>query len=139
MSTVPPSVPPPGGGSYTPPPPPPPPPAGGAPSGGSPDRTLMVILSYAWLLSLIPFLTKKDDPDIQWHAKNGLVMAIAYTVIELIFWGIGHYFPLVACLTFFIPCLIFLAYVAAQIFGIIKAVNGQRLRIPVLTEMAEKM
>lgn len=99
----------------------------------------MVILSYAWLLSLIPFLTKKDDPDIQWHAKNGLVMAIAYTVVELVFWGIGHYFPLVACLTFFIPCLVFLGYVGAQIFAIIKAVNGQRLRIPMLTEMAEKM
>src|SRR5207237_342824 len=63
--------PPPGGGSYTPPPPPPPPPAGGGTAPGS-DRTLMVVLSYLWILALIPLLTKKDDKEVQWHAKNGL-------------------------------------------------------------------
>ncbi len=34
---------------------------------------------------------------------------------------------------------VLLLVVGAQIFAIIKAVNGQRLRIPMLTEMAEKM
>ena len=57
MSSIPPTVPPPpGGGSYVPPPPPPP-----SGAGGSSDRTLFLILSYVWLLSLIPFFVKKED------------------------------------------------------------------------------
>src|SRR5476651_1217052 len=72
------------GGSYTPPPPPPPPTTDGAPppppTGGGPvspansDRTLYLILSYLGLLALIPLLTRKDDPEIQWHAKNGITL-----------------------------------------------------------------
>src|SRR5437588_554818 len=79
MSTVPPSTPPPGG-TYTPPPPPPPPPAGGAAPGS--DRTVMIVLSYLSILCLIPLLTKKDDPEVQWHAKNGL----AFVVFDIVVW-----------------------------------------------------
>src|SRR4029077_17024250 len=86
MSEMPPSsyTPPrPGGGSYTPPPPPPPPPAG--PGGGTPgsDRGLMLFLSYFGIFALIPMLTKKDDPDVQWHSKNGLPLGIAWVVVAI--------------------------------------------------------
>ena len=78
---TPPPPPPPGGGSYTPPPPPPPPPpAGGGTAPGS-DRTIMLVLSYLGLLALIPMLTKKEDSEIQWHSKNGLVLGIAWFVV----------------------------------------------------------
>ncbi|MBV9497217.1 MAG: hypothetical protein JOZ54_23480, partial [Acidobacteria bacterium] len=81
--TVPPATPPPpGGGSYTPPPggsyPPPPPPVGGAPSS---DRTIMLVLSYLGILSLIPFFMKKDDAEVQWHAKNGVALFGAEVVV----------------------------------------------------------
>ena len=61
-------IPPPPGGGYT----PPPAPAGGAPA--SSDRTMMVALSYLWILALIPLLMKKEDKEVQWHAKNGLAI-----------------------------------------------------------------
>lgn len=134
--TVPPSMPPPGGGgSYT----PPPPPRGTGAGPGNTDRTIMLVLSYAWFFSLIPFIIKKDDREVQWHAKNGLVMAIAYTAIEIGFWLIGHYVPLLGCLIFFVPCLVFIGYVILQILAIMKAVNGQRFRVPMLSDYAEKM
>src|SRR5881397_3909467 len=75
--------PPPGGGSYTPPPPPPPPPAGGGSAAGG-DRTLMLVLSYLGLLALIPLLTKKDDPEVQWHAKNGLALGLAWIALWIL-------------------------------------------------------
>src|ERR1043165_7349782 len=100
MSTVPPSTPPPGG-TYTPPPPPPPPPVGGGPAPGSSDRSAMIVLSYLSLLCLIPLLTKKDDPEVQWHAKNGLCFVI-FDIVVLIGWTIIHLVisrivPLVGC------------------------------------------
>src|SRR3954453_417889 len=80
MSTVPPSTPPPGG-TYT--PPPPPPPIGG--SAPSSDRTLMVVLSCLWILCLIPLLTKKDDNEVQWHAKNGRAILIGEIGVWVLF------------------------------------------------------
>ena len=137
--TVPPATPPPpGGGSYTPPPPPPPglPPPGGP---ASSDRTIMLILSYAWLLCLIPLFTKRDDPEVQWHAKNGLVMAVLITIVDILFYILGRFFPLFTCLVSFIPCALFIAYVVVSIIAMVKAINGQRLRVPVLTDQAEKL
>ena len=89
--TVPPATPPPPGSgrSYT-PPPPPPPGGGGAGAPGS-DRTLMVALSYLWILALIPLLTKKDDREVQWHAKNGLVLLGAEIIVWILFWVLGNY------------------------------------------------
>lgn len=131
-----PHVPPPPGGSYT-PPPPPPPSAGGAAGGG--DRTLMLILAYAWFLSIIPLVTRKDDREIQWHAKNGLVLAIVYTAVECVFWIFGHFFPLAACLISIVPCAIAVGYLVLIIMAIMKATSGQRLRIPMLSDYADKM
>src|SRR4030081_989749 len=127
-----PHVPPPGG-SYTPPPPPPP----GA-TGGSRD-TAMLVLSYLWFLSIIPLVAKKEDREVQWHAKNGLVFAIAYTAIEVVFIIIGHFFPLVGCLVSWIPCLIACGYIVVMIMGIVKATSGQRFRLPMLSDYADKM
>lgn len=130
----PPTPPPPGSGGYAPPPPPPPP-----PGGASSDRTVMLVLSYAWWLCLIPLLTKKDDPEIQWHAKNGTVFSAAITVVWLIFWILGRFFPLFTCLISIVPCVIWLGYLVISILGIVKALQGGRFRVPVLTDFAEKI
>ncbi len=137
---VPPSPPPPGG-SYTPPPPPSPPPAGGTPAGG--DRTLMLVLSYLGIFSLIPLLTKKDDPEVQWHAKNGLALTIAWVVVWAVFFVLGIAMhgllaPL-GCGIAVIHCVVAAAFLVADIVAMVKAIGGQRFRIPVVTDMAEKM
>ncbi len=119
---------------HVPPPPPPPPPT----TGGSRD-TAMLVLSYLWFLSIIPLVAKKEDPEVQWHAKNGLVFAIAYTAIEAVFWIIGHFFPLVGCLVVWIPCLVALGYLVVIIMSIVKATSGQRFRLPMLSDYADKM
>ena len=149
--TVPPATPPPpGGGSYTPPPPtgggsysPPPPPSGGGGGGGAApgsDRTIMVILAYLWILFLVPLLTKKDDPEVQWHAKNGAALFGAEILCWIIF-IIIHRFPigLFGCGLGVIECVIWLGFLALKIVCIVKAVGGQRFRIPVITDFAEKM
>ncbi len=71
-----PNVPPPP--SYT----PPPPPAGMPPGGVSQNRGLMLALAYLGPLAIIPLVTEKDDPEVQWHAKHGLVLFVA----EIILW-----------------------------------------------------
>lgn len=128
MSEMPPS-------SYT-PPPPPPPPAGGAGS----DRGVMIFLSYFGLLALIPMLTKKDDPDLQWHSKNGLAWGIAYIPIWLVIMVLGIVAPGPLKLIIFpLYCCLFFGWLIIDIMAMVKAFGGQRMRIPVVTDMAEKM
>lgn len=144
MSEMPPSSytpPPPGGGSYT-PPPPPPPPLGGGPAGpASSDRTLMVVLAWLWLLGLIPLLTKKDDQEVQWHAKNGLTLLgveIACWILFMILGGtLGRMIGL-GCGIATIQCVIWLVFLVVRIMALIKGVGGQRMRIPVVADLAEK-
>ena len=137
--TVPPSTPPPpGGGSYTPPPPPPggyaPPPAGGS------DRTIFLVLSYLGILSLIPFLMKKDDSEVQWHAKNGVALFGAEVIVWIVFFILSFVLRnVLSCGLTIINCVIWIGFLAVSIICIVKAVGGQRFRIPVITDMAEKM
>ena len=131
--TMPPATPPPpGGGSYTPPPPP--------PGAGSSDRTLMVVLSYLGLLALIPYLTKKEDPDIHWHAKNGVGLLILDVVIMVAFMVISWVMPsnLLGCGIGVLQCVVWLGILGLHVYCIVQAVGGKRPRIPVVTDFAEK-
>ena len=143
MSTVPPNTPPPSGGSYTPPPPPggsyTPPPSGGGPASGSSDRTLMVILSYLWILFLVPLLTKKDDAEIQWHAKNGTAIFGTEIVVWILFFVIHRFVGALACGLSVIQCVVWLGFLGLRIMCIVKGVGGQRFRIPIITDFAEKI
>ena len=141
--TIPPATPPPpGGGSYTPPPPPPPLGGGGGgytPGPASSDRTLMIVLSYLGLLSLIPYLTKKEDPDIHWHAKNGVGLLILDVVLMVLFMILSRVLPAgIGCGVGMIQCVIWLGIFALHVYCIIQAVGGKRPRIPVVTDFAEK-
>jgi uncharacterized membrane protein len=138
--TVPPATPPPpGGGSYTPPPPPPvggytPPPAAGG------DRTLMVALGYLWILALIPLLTKKDDPEVQWHAKNGLGILIGEIAAWILFTVLGMVLPSsINCGVGVISCVIWLGFLVIRILCIVKGIAGQRFTVPVLTDLGQKI
>ncbi|MDP9193110.1 MAG: hypothetical protein M3P06_15535 [Acidobacteriota bacterium] len=137
--TVPPAVPPPpGGGSYS--PPPPPPPGGGyiAPAGS--DRTLMIVLSYLWILALIPLLTKKEDAEVQWHAKNGIGILIGEIIAWIIFTVVQFAMPNTAgCGIGIISCVVWIGFLVIRILCIVQGVGGKRFTVPVLTDLGQKI
>ncbi len=127
-----------------PPDPPPPPPSAGAPpppppvaptAGGSDNRTLMIILAYLGPFALIPFLAEKDDQDIQWHAKHGLVLFGADIVISIILTIVSTVTACVGCLVT-LPVWIIVAVV--HIVCMVKGVNRERFLIPGLSDFADK-
>ena len=130
--TVPPAVPPPpGGGSYT------PPPSGHSGGPQSSDRQIMMVLSYIGPLGLIPLLMKNEDREVQWHAKNGLVIFVAEIVLLIVLYLLGQ-IPFMGCITGPIGCVIPLGFLAIAIIAIVKATQGQRLRIPFVSDFADK-
>lgn len=119
---------------------PPTPPAG---SGGtvSQNRTVMIVLSYLWLLALIPLLVEKDDKEVQWHAKHGLVLAVC----EFIFWIALHFLigALTAaaglgCVLALISPLFGLAFLVIHVLCIVKGINGQRFLVPGISQFADR-
>ncbi len=110
----------------------------GSPAPSS-NRNVMILLSYLWLLALIPLVVEKEDREVQWHAKHGLVLAVA----EMIFWVVFQILLFVlgsflGCLVgIFVP-LIALGIVIFHIVAIVKGINGQRLIVPGLSQYADK-
>jgi hypothetical protein len=90
------------------------------------------VLSYLGILSLIPYFAKKDDPDpeIRWHAKNGLGLFI----VELIVWAVVFVASMVLRNSFLgcglaaLNCVMWLGFLVISIICIVKGIGGQRYR-----------
>ena len=118
---------------------PPPPPSGVPPPPVIPPlpagrNTGMLILAYLGPLALIPLITEKNDREVQWHAKHGLVFTAAFAVLWLAATILGS----VTFLFLFLHSVLYLVWLVVTILAIAKAVQGQRLIIPGLSEYADK-
>jgi uncharacterized membrane protein len=132
-----PTVPPPP--SYTPPPPPPPPSAGG-PGFVSPNRSIMVVLAYLGILAVIPLVVEKEDKEVQWHAKHGLVLLAADIALIILISVLGSIMSFVdiGCTGCILTWIALIVISVVHIMAIVKGVNGQRLIIPGLSEFADR-
>jgi hypothetical protein len=102
----------------------------------------MIVLAYLWLLAVIPLLVEKQDAELQWHAKHGIVLMVA----ELI--GLFAYMLLtsvVSLATFGLGCVLglFLVFawvgiLALHVAAIIQGVNGGRLIVPGISDYANR-
>jgi uncharacterized membrane protein len=103
----------------------------------SQNRTVMIVLAYLWLLALIPLLVEKEDAEVQWHAKNGLVLTAAEIVLWIVFF-ILTMIPFLGCVILILQLVLWLGILGLHIFAIIKGVQGGRLVIPVLSDYTSK-
>ena len=101
-----------------------------APAGTtSSNRGVMIVLSYLWILALVPLLVEKEDQDVQWHAKHGIVLMVAEIVFWIVFNIVVYMIPF-GCVVGLIGPLIAMGFLAVHVVAIIKGLNGQRLIIP---------
>jgi uncharacterized membrane protein len=120
-----------------------PPPPGVPPlPGQSSNRGIMIVLSYLWLLALVPLLVEKEDKEVQWHAKHGIVLTVAEVVLWIalmivnvvlstVFWGFG-------CLLGILWFALGIGILIVHVMCIVKGVNGQRFLIPGVSEYANR-
>ena len=87
------------------------------------QNKIWALLSYLWILVLIPLLIKKDSRFVQFHAKQGLVMLIAWFFVTIPLLGL----------------LIWLALVVFWFIAVIKVLEGQYWKMPVIGDFAEKI
>jgi len=87
----------------------------------------ITVLSYVWILCLVPLLGKRDSKFAQFHAKQGLVLFILEIIASLLIW-----FPLFGQ-------LFMLLLIVVSVMGIIKTLNGEWWEIPFIYEWSKKI
>ena len=95
------------------------------------EQMVFGILSYLWVLVLIPLLVKKDDDFVHFHAKQGLILLIVWIAIWIIAFVpfIGWLIASLATVALGIICLI----------AIVKVLMGQKWEIPIVSTYADKL
>ncbi len=131
------------------PPPPAPPPAEPPPPQETPpteivsdNRSIMIVLSYLGLLALIPLLVDKDDKEVQWHAKHGLVLAVVEVAVMIGLMVIGGVLGAISgglgCIFGLLWPVFMLVILVGHILCIVKGLNGQRFLIPGISEYTDR-
>lgn len=100
----------------------------------------MLVLSYLFLLALIPLLIDKDE-EVQWHAKHGLLLTVGWFVIGLVMFTMSMVVDtcFLGCASSLIGLTLWLVAIGVHIFAIVKALNGERLHVPVVTDLVAKI
>jgi len=94
-------------------------------------ENVYAILSYLWVLCLIPILLKKEDPFIRFHARQGLMLFIVEVGIVVV--GIVPIFgPVIYTLGCFICGVL-------SLIGIVQVLLGKKWKMPVIGEWAKKI
>jgi uncharacterized membrane protein len=108
----------------------------------SSNRAAMLVLAYLWPLALVPLLLEKNDPDVQWHAKHGLVLMAAEILVLIV---MSIFLSVASLMAFSLGCALSLLVVAlwvtilgVHLVAILKALGGSRLIIPGVSEYASR-
>ena len=112
-------------------------PSAGAPPHGSRasrNRRLPIVLSYLWLLALVPLAAEKTDPEVRWHARHGLLLFGVEVALFFVMSILGA-----GLLERLVVPIAQLGIVILHTLCIARGLQGKRLRIPGLSEYADRL
>lgn len=107
--------------------------------GGSPTRPWLLALSYLPVLGLLPLALEKEDAEVRWHARNGLLLFSVSAGAALLATLIGIAVPALSCLYAAAMAALGFLYASIAILAIVKALKGQRLMIPWISRRASRL
>jgi len=109
----------------------------------SPNRGVMIVLAYLWPLALVPLLVEKQDAEVQWHAKHGIVLMLAELVLLFAYITMTS---IVSLATLGLGCVLsiflvfgWVAILAVHVAAILKGVHGTRLIVPGISQYADRL
>jgi uncharacterized membrane protein len=95
-----------------------------------PDRdTILSILAYFPIVCLLPLLQEERDPEMQRHARQGLVLFLVELLLVLL---------LIPGVSAFLLQLAMILCVVFAFFGAWNAWQGKFWRIPIIADLAER-
>jgi len=91
----------------------------------------LAALSYVCFLWILAFIYKKENKFSHFHAKQGLVLFMARVIVI----AVSVFMPWLA----FISRIAFFVLVLLSFYGLFSALMGKAVKIPVISDIAEKM
>lgn len=88
----------------------------------------LCILSYLWLLFLVPMLVNKNSPFTKFHVNQGIVLFIFFIIVSFIS-RIVFWIPLIGWI---VGSAIWICQMILVIMGIVNAAQGQAKRLPII-------
>src|SRR5262245_26199454 len=107
------------------------------------NRALMITLAYLWPLALVPLFLEKHDDEVQWHARHGIVLAIAeFVLLVVVFVVLTTLVSLanvaLGCVLALLLVFVWTAMLAVHVIAIVKGINGTRLVVPWVSQYANR-
>jgi uncharacterized membrane protein len=90
------------------------------------DNRVLGALAYVFFLFILP-LGKKDSKFCQFHAKQGIVMFVAWIAVSFLSW-----IP-------FIGWAAWLSLLIITVMAIVKTLNGEMWEIPYVADYAKRI
>jgi len=96
-----------------------------------------LILCYAGPWAFVPYLRCRDDEELLWHSRQGVLLAFTEVTLALAL-AIMGLFPLVGLvfLRFLLPAWLMWC-LAMSVTSVLQACKGKRNKIPVLHQFME--
>ena len=91
------------------------------------EKKMYAALCYVGVLVLVPLLIKKEDPYINWHIRQGLVV-LGLTVVSL----------LMLAWVEALGSLLFVVVMTANVIALVQALLGKKWKIPVIGSWADR-
>ena len=134
-------------------------PQSATPSTGSGlDPKIAAALSYIWIVGLVFFFIEKENRFVRFHALQSIIFGIANILImgvlavlaviltfafsiggAIVGGGIGAFIHLFVWLIWLIFWLLGLLFLIGFVFAAIKAYQGEKFKLPIVGNMAEKI
>ena len=92
-------------------------------------------IGYLGILFLIPLLAAKDNKFAQFHAKQGMMLFIVGIVVVIL----SVVFLFIPCIGWAIALILCLGWLVLAIMGIVKSLQGEYWKMPVLGGWAEQL
>src|SRR5262249_5528804 len=114
-------------------------PAANAPS---PNRGLLIVLAYLWILAIIPLLVEKNDREVQWHAKHGLVLMVVELLLGILIFLLTSAVSFatlgLGCVLALFAVFAWVGVLALHAIAMIKGLGGGRLIVPGISSYADR-
>ena len=101
-----------------------------------PAKPWLIILAYVGFLGFIPLLTEKDDREVRWHARNGLLLFGALAAVGIVATLVSVLVPKLGCLYVVAMPAAVVLYVLCAVVAVVKALQGLRLYVPGVSKYA---
>jgi uncharacterized membrane protein len=105
------------------------------------DR-LLLVFAYLGPLALVSLVASRRE-FVKWHAKQGLVVAVTlvalYIVLRAVHFLLDRLWSVLGVLGWAAFALVFLGALVLLLLCIVRALEGERFKVPMLGDLADRL